>query len=183
MTDKLLIEALERIANPMNKHFAGDAQVVAREALAAYRSQKCHKCNGNGITHAEFCPLYDREREIKAVQDYRSQQEAAQEPVAWGYLSGKEWRITTDPQMVEAMAQASGLKVRPLYTAPAPAESEARKPLTDDQIKAFYHDGHWWELGNAPFTWGAASVLIRAVERAHGITNAALSASGQKDAT
>lgn len=32
--DKLR-EALERIADPMNTHFAGDAQVVAREALAA----------------------------------------------------------------------------------------------------------------------------------------------------
>lgn len=34
-----LREALERIADPRNTHFAGDAQVVAREALAAQPQQ------------------------------------------------------------------------------------------------------------------------------------------------
>jgi hypothetical protein len=32
-------EALERIADPRNTHFAGDAQVVAREALASPPAQ------------------------------------------------------------------------------------------------------------------------------------------------
>lgn len=49
-----------------------------------------------------------------------------------------------------------------------PASPE-RKPLTDEQIKALYHSSHWWELGQYPFTWGAASVVIRAAEAAHGI--------------
>lgn len=33
------IEALRRIADPRNTHFAGDAQVVAREALAELEAQ------------------------------------------------------------------------------------------------------------------------------------------------
>lgn len=35
-----LAEALRRIADPRNTHFAGDAQVVAREALAAYEAEQ-----------------------------------------------------------------------------------------------------------------------------------------------
>lgn len=35
---QLAIEALERIADPRNKHFSGDAQVVAQEALTSLRS-------------------------------------------------------------------------------------------------------------------------------------------------
>ncbi len=38
MSDKMR-EALERIADPKNTHFAGDAQVVAREALAEQPAQ------------------------------------------------------------------------------------------------------------------------------------------------
>jgi hypothetical protein len=32
-----LLEVLERIADPRNKHFAGDAQVVAREAINKHK--------------------------------------------------------------------------------------------------------------------------------------------------
>lgn len=142
MTDKLLIEALEK-ARKFLGHMGGPVDFID-EALAAHRSQ----------------------------------QEAAQEPVAWGYLSGKEWRITTDPQMVEAMAQASGLKVRPLYTAPAPSESAARKPMTRSQIAKALADAGL-KAEDYPDDM-LIEPLVWAIEAAHGITDAALSASGQK---
>ena len=36
-TPSALLEALERIADQRNTHFAGDAQVVAREAIEAHK--------------------------------------------------------------------------------------------------------------------------------------------------
>lgn len=46
----MLVEALERIADPRNKHFAGDAQVVANAALTAAKQAqpepvRCQLCN------------------------------------------------------------------------------------------------------------------------------------------
>jgi hypothetical protein len=41
------------------------------------------------------------------------------------------------------------------------------QPLTDEQIKDLYVKKYWYEMGE--FTWGAASVVVRAVEQAHGI--------------
>jgi hypothetical protein len=54
------------------------------------------------------------------------------------------------------------IKVKPEAAPAAPA------PLTDEQIKKLYALNHWHEISH--FTWGAASVVVRAVEVAHGIT-------------
>lgn len=155
MTDKLLIEALERIA---------DMRTAGGDFIEMHR----HELRGIAKT---------------ALAAHRSQQEAAQEPVAWGYLSGKEWRITTDPQMVEAMAQASGLKVRPLYTAPAPSESEALQVAIDalDEIALAGMSGSGQESEeglrdwHARRAWQFISIAALAKDKI-----AALSASGQK---
>lgn len=55
-----LVEALERIADPRNFHFAGDAQVVAREALAAAEAKLAEPVNERVIdrTWARFCGAF-----------------------------------------------------------------------------------------------------------------------------
>ncbi len=55
-----LVEALERIADPRNFHFAGDAQVVAREALSAAEAQQAEPVNERVIdrTWARFCGAF-----------------------------------------------------------------------------------------------------------------------------
>lgn len=37
------------------------------------------------------------------------------------------------------------------------------QPLTDERIKDLYVKNHWYEMGE--FTWGACSVVVRAIER------------------
>ena len=56
----------------------------------------------------------------------------------------------------------------PAAPSPAVKESLTPAPLTDEQIKKLYALNHWHEISH--FTWGAASVVVRAVEVAHGIT-------------
>lgn len=46
----------------------------------------------------------------------------------------------------------------------------AMVPLTNDQIQKLFREKHWHELGNHPFTWGAASVVIRAAEQLLGVS-------------
>ena len=46
--EKQMAEALRRIADPRNTHFAGDAQVVAREALALFDAQAAEQAAGGG---------------------------------------------------------------------------------------------------------------------------------------
>lgn len=41
----LAMDALERIADPRNTHFAGDAQVVAREVLAQIKHPVAYGCH------------------------------------------------------------------------------------------------------------------------------------------
>lgn len=65
MTDleKQMAEALRRIADPRNTHFAGDAQVVAREALALFDAQAaeqagddpCPGCRPGGVCRTPKC--------------------------------------------------------------------------------------------------------------------------------
>lgn len=45
--DKILVSALERIADPLNTHFKGDAQIVAREALKEWNESKAHECQSS----------------------------------------------------------------------------------------------------------------------------------------
>lgn len=52
----------------------------------------------------------------------------------------------------------------------AAPEAPEQHPLTEEQIKDIYASNHWYEMGE--FTWGAAVVVTRAVERALGIKGA-----------
>ena len=61
-------------------------------------------------------------------------------------------------------------RYRTALAIPQVAQQKQLQPLSDEKIKLIYHSSHWWELGNYPFTWGAAAVVIRAAEAAHGIT-------------
>lgn len=53
--EKQMAEALRRIADPRNTHFAGDAQVVAREALALFDAQAAEQAAGNEKTVCPYC--------------------------------------------------------------------------------------------------------------------------------
>ena len=43
-------------------------------------------------------------------------------------------------------------------------------PMTDEQVRKLFSEKQWYELGEYPFTWAAAQVIIRAAEAHHGIT-------------
>ena len=46
----------------------------------------------------------------------------------------------------------------------------AAVPMTDEQVRKLFSEKQWYELGEYPFTWAAAQVIIRAAEAHHGIT-------------
>lgn len=46
----------------------------------------------------------------------------------------------------------------------------AAVPMTDEQVRKLFSEKQWYELGEYPFTWVAAQVIIRAAEAHHGIT-------------
>ncbi len=103
--------------------------------------------------------------------------EEAQEPVAAQCrFRGDYWSPCSleHHRMVLANPSAwTGYETRPLYTSPAQSESEARKPMTEAQIQKI-----GLELPASP-TPGYLLRFARAVEIAHGITDAAMSASNQ----
>ena len=55
-----------------------------------------------------------------------------------------------------------------MWVTPVATLPPQRKPLTDEEIKAMYIEKNWYEMAHA-FTWGAAEVVARAIEAAHGI--------------
>ena len=60
-----MLEALERIANPINIHFAGDAQVVARDAIAAAESRQVEPVNARLLGRiSDAMSEYERSGEI-----------------------------------------------------------------------------------------------------------------------
>lgn len=151
MTDKLLIEALEN----------------CKAALASADPVRFH---------------WEVTQATKAIAAHRSQQEAAQEPVMWCALtpSGKIAYFEGRP-MVMPGPIGNEVHNTPLYTAsPAPSESEARKPLTVQQMNVIYRSA--FGLIDSRLV-GQQIDFVRAIEAAHGITDAALSASGQKEST
>lgn len=92
-----------------------------------------------------------------------AQQEQA-EPVAWAQLTVREieecFRDANDDHIIAARNVE-------LMVEKKNAASPQRRPLTDEEIKNIYVSKHWYEIGE--FTWGAAKVVARAIERAHGI--------------
>lgn len=55
-----------------------------------------------------------------------------------------------------------------MWVTPVATLPPQRKPLTDEEIKAMYIEKNWYEMAHA-FTWGAAEIVARAIEAAHGI--------------
>jgi len=55
---------------------SGNVNINATPAPASAGHPKCHKCHGNSITHASFCPLFDSAKEQNAMQVYRAGQAA-----------------------------------------------------------------------------------------------------------
>lgn len=45
----------------------------------------------------------------------------------------------------------------------------AAVPMTDEQVRKLFSEKQWYELGEYPFTWVAAQVIIRAAEAHHGV--------------
>lgn len=131
MTDKLLIEALEEVVRYIKGTSYGMAQrqVGKYEALiAAHRSQQESQA---ATDNAAFEKGYAQGRaDQQQIQEARSQQEAAQEPVAvvrvhkTGGNAGLAWSAVPTE---DAPLLTDGTK---LYTAStAPSESEALRPL------------------------------------------------------
>lgn len=102
-----------------------------------------------------------QERAIVALRDALAQED---EPVAWAQLTVREieecFRDANDDHIIAARNVE-------LMVEKKNAASPQRKPLMDEEIKNIYVSKHWYEIGE--FTWGAAKVVARAIERAHGI--------------
>jgi hypothetical protein len=86
-------EALERIADPRNTHFAGDAQVVAREALAtqpaaAQPVQPVAQCTNSDTWNCKYCRKTET---CEALEDTRN---FATPPAAQ-----RQWVGLTDEEM------------------------------------------------------------------------------------
>ncbi len=58
--DQILLTALERIADPLNTHFKGDAQVVAREALEKWKASAPHECDRSSNGKHMWCMFGDQ---------------------------------------------------------------------------------------------------------------------------
>ena len=152
MTDKLLIEALEQYATAIHERAQGRGSSTECATLYAAVLEAAHR------SQQESAPPAAKEVEAVAVV-------------------GSDFQLLwTGVEDFAAHARKHGIKVGTLlYTSHAPSESEARKPLTEE---------HLIELADR-FTPNTETgslnyrLFARAIEAAHGITDAALSASGK----
>lgn len=153
MTDKLLIEALER-----GKFEAWYSKRYGYDFQAKQETWR----------HAAMCDAWETWQAC-----HRSQQEAAQEPVAVVESIGGPKSL---PQLLWYVGfPRIGVMVKPgdkLYTA---SPAAARKPLSVETIGRLVSASEVHE-----YHPGAIVEFVRSVESMHGITDAALSASGQK---
>lgn len=73
------------------------AAALVAAAVQGGGDPSCHKCNGNSVTHASSCPLFNKEKEQAALAEYRastaSQAEAAP---AWDADATKRLRSIVD---------------------------------------------------------------------------------------
>jgi len=100
--------------------------------------------------------LHNRIKELEAERDaLKAQLEAKSEPVAWLYKNSN-----THTKYLAWEQSVGGSEWTPLYASP-----QAIQPLTDEQIRQMYIKNNWYEMHDS-FTWGAASVVARAVEAA-----------------
>ena len=112
--------------------------------------------------------VYEFARELIAL----AQQEPAQAvPVAWRTFDGEggyEFRsYDANETYQDDFIKSNGAKysgwVEPLYTHPAPLDSDTRKPLTDEEILAL------WPARSDVYINVKKVWFARAIERAHGI--------------
>ncbi len=146
--------ALERIADPRNTHFAGDAQVVAREALAIAEAEKQepvaivvasqYEDGSYAGNHLEWRGRNEANDFAEGTAFYTHPQPKQEqgEPVAmrydfdgYGYKyidsgSGSDWQTRIKD-------------AEPLYT--TPYVPTGRQPVTDEQIEAKFKQcgGKW----------------------------------------
>lgn len=158
MTDKL-IEALERLHDEvtgLSHPWVGTAAVgaIINKHIAAHRSQQEAQAASD---NQAFEKGYAQGRaDQQQIQEARSQQEAAQEPVGYCVFGIKEnvalldyaghsenvvrsrvWDVAYREGFrgrVDDRMRQLGWEIRPVFgTSPAPSESAARKPLTDER--------------------------------------------------
>lgn len=127
--DKLR-EALERIADPRNTHFAGDAQVVAREALAAALAAP----SAEPVALVEVRKQFERISDDEAAPDQdgriaQSQAAAGEmpplpEPLTYIAQFHGEWLSVGDPVFTAAQVRDYARSCMATTPAQSPAAQE-----------------------------------------------------------
>lgn len=161
-------QALERIADPRNTHFAGDAQVVAREALAEQAAEP------NAVLVEGFGRVA-----MRKLNDLHEK----------GYaINGVSIATINEAGETELGAVTTGGRV--LWWPQQPAQ-QAAEPVTDDAKDAERYRWLKSRMMGADFDWnesGACALVFewprdvpvgancdrnidRAIEAAHGITS------------
>lgn len=159
------IEALERIADPRNKHFAGDAQVVAREALKAHRQAAQDvellppdlETNGDAFGH-ESVPCWSEDAVRAAIAAHQARQAVPQDYALVSVDTLKRWGVY-DYVMKACVYPLKDTPAAPTPEATQPTQAEA--PSEREAFEAWYGS-----LPIKPFPFHSALRAFQAGHRA-----------------